>query len=168
MQIQIFTRAENPVSLRRERSSALGRDFILRLFYCPWETKKQGVIFNRKTFLTRAGQGVIFTTTNASNLLGLRTLPHISFPQRSRQPVLHCPKSNLNFREITWNVEENMILHELFRVVSRFPRYISRYITENRFPLGQCACISNVFSCATAVVQNTFAPIQLVFKFWQI
>ena len=31
-----------------------------------------------------------------------------------------------------------MILHELFHVVSRFPRYISCYIAENRIPLGQC------------------------------
>ena len=30
-----------------------------------------------------------------------------------------------------------MILHEIFRVVSRFPRYISCYIAVNRFPLGQ-------------------------------
>ena len=31
-----------------------------------------------------------------------------------------------------------MILHEIFRVVSRFPRYISCYIAENQFSLGQC------------------------------
>ena len=30
-----------------------------------------------------------------------------------------------------------MILHEIFRVVSRFPRNISCYIAVNRFPLGQ-------------------------------
>ena len=30
-----------------------------------------------------------------------------------------------------------MILHELFRVVSRFPRYISCYIAESRLSLGQ-------------------------------
>ena len=45
---------------------------------------------------------------------------------------LHCPKSNPNFRDISWNVVENMILHEIFRVVSRFPLYISCYIAENR------------------------------------
>ena len=39
--------------------------------------------------------------------------------------ILHCPKSNPNFRDITWNVEENEILHEIFRIVSRFHRYIS-------------------------------------------
>ena len=50
----------------------------------------------------------------------------------------HCPKCKQTFRDITWNVVENMILHEIFRVVSRFPRYISCYIAENRFPLGQC------------------------------
>ena len=31
-----------------------------------------------------------------------------------------------------------MILHEIFRVVSRIPHYISCYIAESRFPLGQC------------------------------
>ena len=31
-----------------------------------------------------------------------------------------------------------MILHEIFRVVSQFPSYISCYIAESRFPLGQC------------------------------
>ena len=30
-----------------------------------------------------------------------------------------------------------MILHDIFRAVSRFPRYISCYITESRLPLGQ-------------------------------
>ena len=29
-------------------------------------------------------------------------------------------------------------VHELFRVVSRFPRYISCYIVENQFPLEEC------------------------------
>ena len=33
----------------------------------------------------------------------------------------HWPKSNQNFRDITRNVEENKILHKIFRVVSRFP-----------------------------------------------
>ena len=33
------------------------------------------------------------------------------------QPI-HCPKSNPNFRDISLNVVENMILHEIFRVVS--------------------------------------------------
>ena len=51
---------------------------------------------------------------------------------------LHCPKSNPNFRDILWNVVENMILHELLRIVPRFPCYISCYIAGNRFSLGQC------------------------------
>ena len=44
--------------------------------------------------------------------------------------AIHCPRSNPNFREITWNVVENMTLHEIFHVVSRFLRYsyISCYI----------------------------------------
>ena len=54
---------------------------------------------------------------------------------------LHSSKSNPNFRDITRNVEENEILHEIFRVVSRFPRYISCYISNNRLPLGQGSMI---------------------------
>ena len=57
------------------------------------------------------------------------------------QCTIHCPKSNPNFRDITWNVEENEILHEIFRVVSRFPCYISCSIAENRLPLGQCTVL---------------------------
>ena len=33
---------------------------------------------------------------------------------------------------------ENMTLHEMFYVVSRFPCYISCYILENQFPFEQC------------------------------
>ena len=50
----------------------------------------------------------------------------------------HCPKSNQHFLDISGNVEESLILQDIFRVVSRFPRYISCYIAENRLPLGQC------------------------------
>ena len=35
-----------------------------------------------------------------------------------------------------------MILHEIFRIVSRFPRHISCYIAESRFPLGKCSGVS--------------------------
>ena len=48
-------------------------------------------------------------------------------------------KSNPNFRDIRWNVVENMILHEIFHVVSRFPCYISCYITEN--PSFSCGTV---------------------------
>ena len=34
-----------------------------------------------------------------------------------------------------------MILHEIFHVISRFPRYISCYIAESRLPLGQCTSV---------------------------
>ena len=51
-------------------------------------------------------------------------------------------ESNSNVRDITFNLVEVLILHEILRVISRFPRYISRYIAENRFPLGQCILLS--------------------------
>ena len=56
--------------------------------------------------------------------------------------MLPCPESNSNVRDITFNLVEVLILHEIFRVVSRFPSYISRYIAENQFPLGQCILLS--------------------------
>ena len=43
---------------------------------------------------------------------------------------IHCPKSNPNFRELTRNVEENEIIHEIFRVVSCFPCQILCYTSE--------------------------------------
>ena len=43
---------------------------------------------------------------------------------------LHCPKKNPNFRDITWNKMENIILDEIFRVVSRFPRYACHGISR--------------------------------------
>ena len=41
--------------------------------------------------------------------------------------------------------QENLILHKIFGVVSRLSCYISCYIAESRFPLGQCivCCIEN-------------------------
>ena len=45
---------------------------------------------------------------------------------------LHYQICNTNFRDIIRNVEENKILHEIFRIVSRFPRYISCSISENK------------------------------------
>ena len=55
----------------------------------------------------------------------LCTLIHSTVPFKNLSVVfkntfLHCPKSNQNFRDITWNVVENMILHEIFRVLSHF------------------------------------------------
>ena len=56
--------------------------------------------------------------------------------------TVHCPKSNTNFRDITRKIVENMIVHEIFRVLSRFPRYISCYIAEIRKPLERMALVN--------------------------
>ena len=38
--------------------------------------------------------------------------------------TLHCSKNNKkNFWDITRHLEENEILHKIFRIVSRFPRF---------------------------------------------
>ena len=44
--------------------------------------------------------------------------------------MLHCPKSNSNFRDITWNVMEDLILQEIFRVLSRFP--VTFHVTSRK------------------------------------
>ena len=64
----------------------------------------------------------------------------------------HCPKSNQHFLDISGNVEESLILQDIFRVVSRFPRYISCYIAENRLPLGQCTLYRRNFFYVVLVV----------------
>ena len=53
----------------------------------------------------------------------------------------HCPKSNPNFHDITWNVEENNISSSTTWNIPcsiSFPRYISCHIAKNLLPLGQC------------------------------
>ena len=71
---------------------------------------------------------------------------------------VHCRKSNPNFRDKTWNVHswkhESKVL-EIFRVVARFTRYISCYIAENRFPLGQCALRTFALYCQQQVIDST-------------
>ena len=67
------------------------------------------------------------------------------------QHVIFCFKliaflCNPNLRDITRNIEENEILHEIFRIVSRFLRYISCYISENRLSLGHCSVVPS-WSC---------------------
>ena len=64
-----------------------------------------------------------------------------------------------------------MILHELFREVSRFPRYSSCYIVESRFPLGQCSIhIADIVASylhntvKSSYFANTFAKINLFAK----
>ena len=41
-------------------------------------------------------------------------------------------------------IDDNEILHEIVRIVSRFTRSISCYISKNRLPLGQCIQESHV------------------------
>ena len=42
---------------------------------------------------------------------------------------IHCPKVNRFFRDLTRNVAgKNEIIHEIFRVVSRFPLHFALYL----------------------------------------
>ena len=83
--------------------------------------------------------------------------------------IIHCPKSIPTFRNVqtvTWNVVlvENMILHEIIRIVSRFPR--TCYIAENQFPVdsvernGRQFMKSHVFKTVVIHMQRN---ISLVF-----
>ena len=57
--------------------------------------------------------------------------PDQSEPSIPPPPICTLLKKCIqNFRDITWNEEENEILHEIFRVISRFSRYISCSIAE--------------------------------------
>ena len=67
--------------------------------------------------------------------------PHLGAILRKSRVPCTVRKVIQIFRDITWIVVENIILHEIIRVVSRFPRNTSCYILENLFPLGQCVII---------------------------
>ena len=86
--------------------------------------------------------------------------------------LLNCPISkfpNPNFCNITWNVEENQILNEIFRFVSRFLRYISCYIAESRLLLVQCSVARNWINSFLPKAATTFAfSSVLIFLLWPI
>ena len=63
-------------------------------------------------------EGIFIFSCQCGNFIKTTSTPH----------TIHCPKSNLNFRDITPHVEENEIQHKIFRIVSRFLRVISRKI----------------------------------------
>ena len=66
-------------------------------------------------------------TTNSLGVCFLRLAAHIlSFCLCLAFKAYSLSK---NFRDIARNVEENKILHKIFRVGFRFPSYISCYIT---------------------------------------
>ena len=59
------------------------------------------------------------------------------FSRHSCHPTLLEKQSK--FPRYNMKCSGKLILREIFRVVSRFPHYISLYIAESRLPLGQCA-----------------------------
>ena len=56
-----------------------------------------------------------------------------------------------------------MILHEIFRLVSRFPRYISCYIAERRLSLGQCGPVSTILP---SVFPSCYAFLVPSLQYW--
>ena len=86
-----------------------------------------------------------------SNLYLLVTFEIISFELH-----LHCWKSNLNFCNLTWNVEENQILHETFRVASRFPRYISCYFAESGTVYSTVFCLVILYGMRVGQISSFF------------
>ena len=73
------------------------------------------LLFSRSEY-KRYGKVLLFPPLTKEPITNLQHLAHPLYPW-FLVSGLHCPKSNPNFRNITWNVEENMILHEIFRVV---------------------------------------------------
>ena len=66
--------------------------------------------------------------------IGMRPPTHPTLLEKQSR----FPPYNMNCRG-----KHDTVQHELFRVVSRFPRYISCYIAESRLPLGQCTATVN-------------------------
>ena len=60
-----------------------------------------------------------------------------------------------------------MILHEIFRVVSHFPRYISCYFAENRFPLGQCT-VQSTAAIETVYFSSCMKPVMVFFAWFSL
>ena len=90
-----------------------------------------------------------FYMTQLAGIRKHKTLLSGDHVQSEKKSVsIHCPKSNPNFRELTRNVEENEIIHEIFRVVSCFPCQILCYTSETWIPLGQCGNSHNIYFTA--------------------
>ena len=75
----------------------------------------------------------------------------------------HTVRKALRFPRYNMRSRGNVILHEIFRVVSHFSRYISCYIAESRLPLGQCSYLKNkyFFICRNLpyTSKNTFPTV---------
>ena len=56
-------------------------------------------------------------------------------------------------------VEQNKILQEIFRIVWRFPRYISCYIAEYRLPLGECTVQLSIDDGGTVRTEISFLDV---------
>ena len=100
------------------------------------------------------------------------------------QQDIYCKKSNPNFRDIIWNVEENLILHEIFRVVSRFPLCTFHVILRKVDYLWDCVLflpktcqdvspflVEKHLSCALFYRKNNYFQYCIVlfwFRPWQI
>ena len=77
----------------------------------------------------------MFVRINQLNVATRMNQLHMLHLQYTVQKIIQISAIYCN---MTCTVVENMILLEIFRVVSRFPHYISGYIAENRFHMGQC------------------------------
>ena len=104
------------------------------------------VIYNSIIFSNISGQKTInksrpIMALKSDNFQRLHNKVHMGEIVRFLA-MLHCQKSYPNFR-ILYNMKcrGNKILHEIFRVVSHLPHYISCYIVESRLSLGQCTVL---------------------------
>ena len=113
---------------------------LLRCLCLPLFRKSQ----NARQFLVKCGKWKappplgLYPATGKSLVLLFFCLLAFNAMAHRKALLANTKSKSWNFRDRTWNVEENLILHELFHVVSRCPRYISCYIAESRLPLVQC------------------------------
>ena len=71
---------------------------------------------------------------------------------------MHCPKSHPNFHDITWNVVENMILLEKFRVNHVLPATVHVISRKNWFSLWQCGCFRKMDNPLVHTTPNHHPP----------
>ena len=71
---------------------------------------------------------------------------------------MHCPKSHPNFHDITWNVVENMILLEKFRVNHVLPATVHVISRKNWFSLWQCGCFRKMDNPLVHTTPNHHHP----------
>ena len=136
-------------------STRHGSAMLLNAHHCSLSTRHDLQCYTPEHFwslCTRQASALLHQENhwrNAPAMLQSGTIVKFEHKACFCHATLRCPESNQNVCDIAWNVVENMILQEFFRVVSCFPRYISSDIAENGYPWGQWRNITEVWAQGT-------------------